>query len=75
MHRMAEPGAVKQIAERREGTIERAEDALHQVAERISPGRLRIQDGLEPAAEHAPRLCRMRTNARLRRLSDQSRRC
>ncbi len=61
MQRMSEPRPMQKIAEPREGSIDRAEDALHKIAERVGPHGLRVQQRLEPAAEHAQRFCTMRT--------------
>ena len=52
MHRVAEPRPVQEIAKRRERAVDGAEDALHQIAERVGPGGLRVDDGLEPATQH-----------------------
>ncbi len=55
MHRVPEPRPVEQIAQSRERSVDGAEETLHEVAERVGPHGLRIQQRLEPAAEHAPR--------------------
>ena len=49
MHGMAEPRPVQQVAQAGERTVHRAEDALEDVAERVGPDGLRIQQRLEPA--------------------------
>src|SRR6266545_26575 len=65
MQRMSEPRAVQQIPQRWEWSVDRAEDLLEEISQRVGPDRLGVDDRREQLADHARESCTMRTKERL----------
>src|SRR6266540_2555414 len=64
MQRMSEPRAVQQIPQRWEWSVDRAEDLLEEISQRVGPDRLGVDDRREQLADHARESCTMRTKER-----------